>query len=74
MQIISEEDEHSFQLDLFDPTKLVPEESVSVQIVGKMTLNKTQINLWNRQLFQYHLVKKFFRYSTYFTIAGMIKI
>lgn len=40
MQIISEEDEHSFQLDLFDPTKLVPEESVSVQIVGKMTLNK----------------------------------
>ncbi|WP_373073830.1 catalase, partial [Zeaxanthinibacter enoshimensis] len=40
MQIIPEKDEHSFEFDLLDPTKLVPEEMVPVKIIGKMTLNR----------------------------------
>lgn len=47
LQIIPEEDEHSFEFDLLDPTKLVPEELVPVQIVGKMTLNKNPDNFFS---------------------------
>jgi catalase len=46
LQIIPEEDEHKFEFDLLDPTKLVPEELVPVTIVGKMTLNKNPTNFF----------------------------
>ena len=40
VQLIPEEDEHKFDFDLLDCTKLVPEELVPVKWVGKMVLNK----------------------------------
>ena len=44
LQIIPEADEHKYSFDLLDPTKLVPEELVPVQRVGKMTLNRNPDN------------------------------
>ena len=46
LQIIPEEDEFKFDFDLLDPTKLVPEELVPVQRVGKMTLNRNPDNFF----------------------------
>ncbi|MES2775487.1 MAG: catalase [Bacteroidota bacterium] len=46
VQIIEEKDEHKFDFDLLDPTKLVPEEIVPVKIIGKMTLNKNPDNFF----------------------------
>ena len=46
VQIIPESDEHNFDFDLLDPTKLVPEEIVPVTIIGKMTLNKNPDNFF----------------------------
>lgn len=46
LQIIPEEDEHAFEFDLLDPTKLIPEELAPVIIVGKMTLNKNPDNFF----------------------------
>jgi catalase len=46
LQIIPEKDEHKFDFDLLDPTKLVPEELVPVQRVGKMTLNRNPDNFF----------------------------
>ncbi|MDQ0593870.1 catalase [Chryseobacterium ginsenosidimutans] len=46
VQIIPEEDEHNFDFDLLDPTKIVPEEVVPVQIVGTLTLNKNPDNFF----------------------------
>lgn len=46
VQIIPESDEHKFDFDLLDPTKLVPEELVPVTIIGKMTLNKNPDNFF----------------------------
>lgn len=40
IQIVAQEDDHKFEFDLWDPTKLIPEEMVPVKIIGKMTLNK----------------------------------
>ncbi|MFO8146650.1 MAG: catalase [Gillisia sp.] len=45
-QIVPEEDEHKFDFDLLDPTKLIPEEMVPVKIVGKMTLNRNPDNFF----------------------------
>ena len=39
-QIIEEEDEDAFDFDLLDATKLVPEELVPVQRIGKLTLTR----------------------------------
>ena len=36
----------SFAFDLLDPTKLIPEELVPVQIIGKMTLNRNPDNFF----------------------------
>lgn len=44
VQVIDEKDEHKFPFDLLDPTKLVPEELVPVQRIGKMTLNRNPDN------------------------------
>lgn len=44
IQIIPEEDEHKLPFDLLDATKLIPEELVPVQRVGKMVLNRNPDN------------------------------
>ncbi|MFO7524913.1 MAG: catalase [Ignavibacteriaceae bacterium] len=46
VQIVEEKDEHKFDFDLLDPTKLIPEEIVPVQIIGKMTLNRNPDNFF----------------------------
>ncbi len=46
VQIIPEADEHKFDFDLLDPTKLIPEELVPVQRIGKMTLNRNPDNFF----------------------------
>lgn len=46
LQIIPESDEHKFEFDLLDPTKIVPEELVPVQRVGKLTLNRNPDNFF----------------------------
>ncbi len=46
LQVIPEADEHNFEFDLLDPTKLVPEEMVPVQRVGKLTLNRNPDNFF----------------------------
>lgn len=46
MQIVPEEDEHKYDFDLLDPTKLIPEEMVPVTIVGRMTLNRNPENFF----------------------------
>jgi len=46
LQLINEEDELKFDFDLLDPTKLIPEELVPVQLVGKMVLNRNPDNFF----------------------------
>lgn len=46
LQVIPEEDEHKFDFDLLDPTKLVPEELVPVRKVGKLVLNRNPDNFF----------------------------
>lgn len=46
VQIVDEKDEHKFDFDLLDPTKLIPEEMVPVKIIGKMTLNRNPKNFF----------------------------
>ncbi|MDR7211641.1 catalase [Flavobacterium piscis] len=46
VQIIPAEDEHKYEFDLLDPTKIVPEELVPVTIVGRMVLNKNPDNFF----------------------------
>lgn len=46
LQIIPEADEHKFDFDLLDPTKLIPEELVPVQRIGKMILNRNPDNFF----------------------------
>jgi catalase len=46
LQIIPEEDEHKFDFDILDPTKIIPEELVPVIRVGKMTLNRNPDNFF----------------------------
>lgn len=47
VQLVPESDEHKFDFDLLDPTKLIPEELVPVTIVGKMTLNRNPDNFFS---------------------------
>lgn len=46
VQLIPEKDEHKFEFDLLDPTKLIPEEMVPVQRIGKLTLNRNPDNFF----------------------------
>ncbi|MEO5499909.1 MAG: catalase [Ginsengibacter sp.] len=46
VQIVPEEDEHKYAFDLLDPTKMIPEEMVPVEIIGKMTLNRNPDNFF----------------------------
>ena len=46
VQIVEEKDEHKFDFDLLDPTKLIPEELVPVQRIGKLVLNRNPDNFF----------------------------
>jgi catalase len=46
LQIIEEEDEHAFDFDLLDATKIVPEELVPVRRVGRLVLNRNPDNFF----------------------------
>ncbi|MGF1637651.1 MAG: catalase, partial [Cyclobacteriaceae bacterium] len=46
VQLVPEEDEHKFDFDLLDPTKIIPESEVPVQLVGTMTLNRNPENFF----------------------------
>lgn len=46
VQIVEEEDAAKFNFDLLDPTKIIPEELVPVEIIGKMTLNRNPDNFF----------------------------
>jgi catalase len=46
IQVVEEKDEHKFAFDLLDPTKLIPEEQVPVQRIGRLTLNRNPANFF----------------------------
>ncbi|CAO3674368.1 unnamed protein product [Umbelopsis ramanniana] len=46
IQIVAEKDEHSFDFDLLDCTKLIPEEQVPVRWIGRMTLDRNPDNFF----------------------------
>jgi catalase len=46
VQIVEEKDEHKFDFDLLDATKLIPEELVPVQRIGKLTLDRNPDNFF----------------------------
>ena len=56
VQIIPEEDEFKYEFDLLDSTKLIPEELVPVQRIGKLTLNRNPDNFFaETEQVAYHL-------------------
>lgn len=44
VQLVPQADEHKFDFDLLDPTKIIPEEVVPVQRIGKLVLNRNPDN------------------------------
>lgn len=48
VQIIAQEDEFKYGIDLLDATKIIPEEMVPVTIIGKMQLNKNPDNFFTQ--------------------------
>ncbi|MGJ7511638.1 catalase HPII [Variovorax sp. GT1P44] len=46
VQMIPQDKEHAFGFDLLDPTKLIPEEMVPVQRIGRMVLNRNPDNFF----------------------------
>lgn len=46
VQVVEEENEFDFDFDLLDATKIIPEELVPVQPIGKMTLNRNPDNFF----------------------------
>jgi len=46
VQIVEERDEHKFDFDLLDPTKIIPEEIVPVRRIGKLTLDRNPDNFF----------------------------
>ncbi|MFC7525579.1 catalase [Parapedobacter sp. GCM10030251] len=46
IQVVPEAEEHRFEFDLLDPTKIIPEELVPVQRVGRLTLNRNPDNFF----------------------------
>ncbi|REE97309.1 catalase [Thermomonospora umbrina] len=46
VQLVPESDEHNFDFDLLDATKIIPEEVVPVRPIGKMTLNRNPENFF----------------------------
>jgi catalase len=46
VQLVPEEDEHKFNFDLLDPTKIIPEEMVPVTKIGRLVLNRNPDNFF----------------------------
>ena len=46
VQLVAEEDEHKFNFDLLDPTKIIPEELVPVTPIGRLVLNRNPDNFF----------------------------
>jgi len=46
VQIVEEQDEHAFDFDLLDATKIIPEEVVPVKRIGKLILNRNPDNFF----------------------------
>ncbi|MGV3459762.1 MAG: catalase [Flavobacterium sp.] len=46
VQLVAEEDEHKFNFDLLDPTKIIPEELVPVTPLGRLVLNRNPDNFF----------------------------
>jgi catalase len=46
VQVVPDADEHKYDFDLLDPTKIIPEELVPVTIIGRMVLNKNPDNFF----------------------------
>ncbi|MFA9445560.1 catalase [Egicoccus sp. AB-alg6-2] len=46
VQLVPQADEHAFDFDLLDPTKIIPEEEVPLRPIGKMTLNRNPDNFF----------------------------
>ncbi len=46
VQLVPEADEHKYEFDLLDPTKIIPEELVPVKRIGKLILNKNPDNFF----------------------------
>jgi len=46
VQIVEEKDEHAFDFDLLDATKIIPENIVPVQRIGRLTLNRNPDNFF----------------------------
>ena len=46
VQIVKEKDEHKFDFDILDATKIIPEDEVPVSIIGKMVLNRNPDNFF----------------------------
>lgn len=46
VQVVPEENERDFDFDLLDPTKIIPEELVPVEIFGTLTLNRNPDNFF----------------------------
>jgi catalase len=46
IQVVEEKDEHQFDFDLLDPTKLIPEELVPVKVIGKLVLDRNPDNFF----------------------------
>ncbi|CAN5186918.1 catalase [soil metagenome] len=46
LQVFDQKMADSFEFDVLDPTKLIPEEKVPVQLVGKMTLDRNPDNFF----------------------------
>ena len=47
LQILAEEDEMKFDFDILDATKIIPEDLIPVQRVGKMVLNRNPDNYFS---------------------------
>ena len=46
VQVVEEEREHDFDFDLLDPTKIIPEELVPVERIGRLTLDRNPDNFF----------------------------
>jgi catalase len=46
VQIVEESREHDFDFDLLDPTKIIPEELVPVERIGRLVLNRNPDNFF----------------------------
>jgi catalase len=46
VQLVEEADEHSFDFDILDATKIIPEEEVPVRVIGRMVLDRNPENFF----------------------------